>query len=67
MKINRVFCKLNSYLNNNVNSELCPWKLERVSVRDNFDELSINTDRLIVYYFNIGLESTQHRVILEQV
>lgn len=48
-----------SYLNNDVNSELSPRELERVPVRDNLDELTIDRDGLVVHYFHVCFKSSK--------
>lgn len=55
------------YLNDNVNSQLSPREFERIPIGDNLDELPVDADRLVVDCLDVGLERSQHRVVLEQV
>lgn len=55
------------YLNNNVDPELSPWELERVSARDDLDRLPIDANSLIVHDLHFSFKGSEHRVILKQV
>ena len=50
-----------------VDAHFLPRQLQRVSLRDNLDDVAIDRDGLVVDNLNFRLERTQDRIVLEQV
>lgn len=46
---------------------LLPWQVDRVAVRDNLDDLTINRDGIITNRLDISEENAKGGVILEEV
>ena len=56
-----------SSLNDYVNAHLLPGEVERVTVRNHLDGLSIHGDGRVIDNLDVSIKSAEDRVVLEQV
>jgi len=54
-------------LNDNVNAQVAPWELGRVTVADHPDLLPVHREVVVVYHLDVGFEGAQDGVILEKM
>mmetsp|Transcript_3719 Transcript_3719/g.4151 ORF Transcript_3719/g.4151 Transcript_3719/m.4151 type:complete len:392 (+) Transcript_3719:109-1284(+) len=54
-------------LDDDVNVHLAPRKLGGIASRHNLDDLAIDREGLVINHLDIGVECSEHRVVLEQV